>query len=363
MSVYQDQETETWRYDFQLSNRRYTGRGYSSQRKAKDAESDRRRELKAGSSEAFSSFGDLIAAWLEAGATTKSAHHVYQQMKQVEKAYGHLEKMRLRDITRAHLEPPLHKVRRRCKASTANAYRRDILAAFNWAEKLGAIVINPARNLPIFPEDEPSRQPVPTVDLKKLILAAEQPLAARLIFISQTACRWVECARLRWSEVHLGTERPFALLTSRKRRGGHAKKRPQPLTDTAVEVVEGMRGQSKEFVFPNSEGGMSKYTTDKAQLRTLCRKLKLPSYGFHQVRHWAGLVAAQSAANPKAIADLLGHSSTAATQRYMHWSAPEMWALAERLERELDLSMEQNGGAVGVIPMGSERKRAVLNGA
>lgn len=66
-------------------------------------------------------------------------------------------------------------------------------------------------------------------------------------------------------------------------------------------------------------------------------------YSFHQVRHWAGFVATGMGRSKKAVAQFLGQTDTGATERYMHSAQPELWEVAHRLEREVDLQEIANG--------------------
>jgi integrase len=175
--------------------------------------------------------------------------------------------------------------------------------------------------------------------LKALILAAELDMAALLTFLSQTAARIGEARSLRWTEVFLDREQPFAVLTTRKTSGGHAKKSPQPLTPTAVRAIESMRGRHKLWVFPGPRGRLLPQTAQK-RMAALCEHAGVPSYSFHQIRHWAGTVAMRGAKNRKAVSNFLRHESTAITDVYLHAIDAELWEIAERLEQEMGTEEE-----------------------
>lgn len=344
MTVYRDKRTGLWRWDFVRRGRRWTRKGYTSAAKARAAEYERRRDLDRGLTDAFSTFSQLTAAWLDMGAMTKQPKYLKDVSQRMDRAWRHLADLHPREITRGHIEPTLVRLAKTKKPETVNGYRRDICAILNYGVKLGAIPFNPARGIPLVPDDGIKRQPVPTAALKALILAADPDLQGRLIFCSQTGCRWIEMARLRWADVLIG-ERSVALLTTRKRRGGHVHRRPQPLTPLAVEVIEARRGAGHhEYVFAGPHG-MAQYVTDKLHLDKLCTRVGVGRWSWHQIRHWVGTQAARAGKNRRAIADLLGQQSVSATDRYIHAAASEVWEMAGELERALDLP-DMGGGGV-----------------
>lgn len=345
MTVYRVTATGLFRFDFTKGGRRYTRKGFKSAAKARRAEDKRREEVEAGLTDPFPTFAALVNAWLESGEATKTSHHLYQVRKQLDKAFSTLGKLRPKDITRAQVEPILNRlVRDGKKASTVNSYRKVIMSALNYGLAMGAIPYNPAKGIPRVPEPEPGIDPIPTADLRKLIVGAEPDFGAKLTFIAHTGCRWAESKRLAWrSDVHTDRVPPLVLLTTRKNRGGRIRKRPQILTPSALRAVEAMRGRDPVYVFPAPEGGASAYPTDYARLKTLCKRVGVKRYGFHQLRHWAGLVATQTGKSRKAVADYLGHTSVGATDRYMHALAAEVHEVAARIETELSVETEAEG--------------------
>lgn len=331
MSVYRDKATGLWRVDFWLGRRRWTRRGLPSRQSARDTETAMRREIRAGAMAPTRTFGELVNAWLTAGESTKTAWRLYTTRLELDRAFGHFAPLPAEGVTRAMIEPALQELARTRKASTVNSYRRTMHAVCNYGVAIGWLRHNPAHGIPKLPEDEERVEPIPTAHLHALVLGAPPRFAAKLTFIAQTGCRWVEMARLTWADVRLDTPTPIALLVSRKRRGGAAKARPQPLTAPAVAAIETMRGAHPVYVFVSERNTRAVYTTDFHRLANLCERLKLPHYSWHQLRHWAGLRATQMGKSRRAIADFLGHSETRTTERYMHALGAELLEIADHL--------------------------------
>jgi integrase len=340
MTVYRIKETGLWRYDFYVKGRRYTRKGFTSAAKARSGEHKRREEVTAGLTELFPTFTELVNAWLEAGEATKGARYLTGARQNLNRAFGHLARMRPRDITRGHVEPVLTRLARTRKPATVNAYRRDISAVMNFGVSMGAIPFNPVRAIRTIPDDDHRRPPIPTSALRDLIGASKPRFRALLIFCSQAGCRWVEAARLEWTDIATDEGgRPVAMLTTRKTRRGGVRRRPQPLTPLALEALDLVRGLDAKFVFARKRGGMRLHSADRMQLVRTCKRLKLPVYGWHQIRHWAGYVASRTGKNKRAIAELLGHSDTHSTERYMHATSNELWEMAGALEDALGVDV------------------------
>jgi integrase len=156
-----------------------------------------------------------------------------------------------------------------------------------------------------------------------------------LVFLSQTGARFIEAKRLTKVDLRRDGAEPFCLLRTKKRRGGHERVRPQPLTRLALDAIESTANLSPSYVFPDGHGAQLSYRAELKRLHSLCVRLELPLYSFHQVRHWAGGVATAMGKNKKAVATFLGHADTHPTERYLHYVERDMWEVARELEAEL----------------------------
>ena len=346
MTVCRDKRTGTYRYDFMLHSRRYTKRGFETKTAARDAAQDHKRLLKAGRTDPFQAFQEMVGAFLTSSQRTKSAAWCYQLEIKLNKAFPRLADLHPREITRGHIEPVLDRLARDGNtARSVNEYRKIINAVLNYGVGMGALATNPAASIPRVPESDAGVAAIPKLHLQQLILAAEPRLQALLVFLSQTGARFVGAARLRSSEVLLDAPRPACLLTTRKNRGATERKRLQPLTDLARHAIEPLLGASDELVFTGASGGALVYRTELGNLHRLCGRIGIPRYGFHQVRHWAGMVATSMGKSKKAVAQFLGQTDTGATERYMHAAEPELWAVAQQLEAELGVLPEAHAVA------------------
>ena len=335
-----------YRYDFTLMGRRYTKAGFAAKIEARDAEGVQRQLVRAGHLVAFSTFQTLVDAYLLASARHKTAEWVYQLTRKLNKGFGHLAPLPPAEITPAHVEVALQRIQQRGNGPrSVNEYRKIMSAVMKFAVDREAIRRNPVAVIERMPEPDEQVPPIPTPHLKTLVRKAEPAFAAYLLVLSQTAARYIEVARAEWTDVDPDAVPPVVYLTTRKRRRGDAKRIAQPLTPVALRAIESMRGQHPRWVFPGPRGDRAlSYRTALKRLHALCDACELPHYGFHQLRHWAGFVASQAGKNKKAVAKLLRHANTAATERYLHAIDPELWEIAVALEAAVTETQKEQQG-------------------
>lgn len=97
--------------------------------------------------------------------------------------------------------------------------------------------------------------------------------------------------------------------------------REVPLNDVTRrllgELVSVARGQDTEHVFTNPHTN-ARYTTVKTAWLTACQRAGIKDLRFHDLRHTFGTRAADAGVPLNAIRDVMGHKTTAMTERYAH---------------------------------------------
>jgi integrase len=97
--------------------------------------------------------------------------------------------------------------------------------------------------------------------------------------------------------------------------------REVPLNDVSRQLLTGLVGQARELgnghVFTNPQT-KARYTTVKTAWLTACRRAGLSGLRFHDLRHTFGTRAADAGVPLNAIRDVMGHKTTAMTERYAH---------------------------------------------
>lgn len=127
-----------------------------------------------------------------------------------------------------------------------------------------------------------------------------------------TGARHSEIAELTWKAVDLD-DRAISLYRPKVR-----NQSVLPMTDRVAAILKRRyddRGES-EHVFTAKDGGARNYCP--LALQTACKKAGIEGVTFHILRHTAASRLAQAGASLQDIAQLLGHTTIAMSQRYSH---------------------------------------------
>ena len=124
--------------------------------------------------------------------------------------------------------------------------------------------------------------------------------------------------------------------------GEHKNRKPLyfPINPYLQEILSGLRHNYPyaEYVFCKADG--TEYGDWKRSFNTACEIAGLKDVRFHDLRHTCGTLLNMLGTNQYTIRALMGHSTLAASKRYVH-TPPETVreasnALGDRLRRILD---------------------------
>jgi integrase len=165
------------------------------------------------------------------------------------------------------------------------------------------------------------------------------PIAAFRVAIF-TGARRGELENLKWSEVDLGGA---ALNLA----SGKAGPRRVVLNAPAVEVLSGLERRS-EWVFPKPEGsGPINLTATWYRVR---RRAGLEDVRLHDLRHSHASVGVSAGLGLPILAKILGHSSTAMTERYSHLADDPIREASELIAGRIAASLDGHKEAE-VVPL------------
>jgi integrase len=225
------------------------------------------------------------------------------------------------------------------------------------AERLGMIAANPLRHV-----RAPSAPPVPrrawTPEQARRFLAVAESGEDRTMWLLMLTCglRIGEILALAWGDCDLERGLLHVRRTMTTDRVGKAKigdttkggkPRTMPLAPSVVDALRAHRArvlalrlayadvwQDLDLVFPNGAGVPRNDRSTRERLRAMCVEADVPMLTPHGLRHTAASLLAEHA--PVAVArDVLGHSSLAITNQYVHASDQAKQAGAEALGRLL----------------------------
>lgn len=205
----------------------------------------------------------------------------------------------------------------------SNRSRKNLLAQWNWGQKVLDLPSNPVARLGRLPHTTANQYTPPEHDVLKVLAATTGQDRIIIELYLQTAARRAEIFNLKWDDVNL--ERRTVTLKTRKSRDGSWKPRTVAITQRMADSLKKIWDTRKFPDVPNvfvdlREGPHygQPYSVRRLMLKILCNKVKVKPFGFHALRRF---VATTLNDNPKIrtkfIQELLGHSSQSTTERYL----------------------------------------------
>jgi len=318
-----------WRYDFTMNRARYTATWFKTKREAKQAESDKRKEvLEPGKGTQIATdmnFLDLVNRRLDHVKAYNSNKHYddyrYLARKWIHR-WGHL---RCSQITCEMIEKYILK-RGRISPHVANKELRSLRSLFNFGKKRKLVGENPTDYLSFLPIEKRIRY-IPTPgDIDKVIAEADRETRDYLWALQETMARMSEINRLTWEDVNF--EEGYIVLYTRKKKGGHLSPRKIPMTQKLFEVLSRRHAEkdpSKPWVFwhtywssKTGEKVEGPYKDRKKIMKTLCRKASVKYFRFHPLRHSGASVMESNNVPISSIQRILGHENRKTTEIYLH---------------------------------------------
>lgn len=251
---------------------------------------------------------------------TERAHRS-QILRYWRRRYGHL---RLRDIDPDHVSRAAAELRASGRSgATSNRYVAALSAVLQSARRSwGWIDFNAAREIRRERESAGRVRYLSDEERSALLAAcaaSRNPRLAQLVTVAlYTGARQGELLNLRWEDVDL--ERRVATLWETK----NSENRTIPLPGPAVRALLDLGADREGLVF-----GLRVFPR-QAWYFALDRA-GLQSFRFHDLRHSAASMLAQSGASLLDIATILGHKTMAMVKRYSHLSPSHLSEVSDRM--------------------------------
>lgn len=138
------------------------------------------------------------------------------------------------------------------------------------------------------------------------------------MMVIHTLARIREINNLKWEDV----KEDHLTLWTRKAKNSVLTPRDIPLNEVIKEVIDKLPREG-EYVFmnpmPNRKTKQrTKYDYRDKFLSTLCKKAKVKTFAFHNLRHFGASLLANKGHGLKEIQELLGHARATTTDGYLH---------------------------------------------
>lgn len=304
------------------------------------------------------STGRFLTEWLEGSARTRlrgSTLHAYQHYTEKHLIPG-LGRYRLVDLAPEDVDRFLAaKLATGLSPQTVAHMRAVLRAALSWGVKRGRLVRNVAA-LSDAPRVEPKRlTPLTAEEARRLVEAARvDPWGALYVLALDTGLRQGELIGLRWQDLDLGS-RQLRVVQVRERVNGPARfgppksassRRTVTFTATtegllrehkgrqnATRLKSGKEWQDLDLVFTRALGKPVDPTAVSRRFHAFLESNRLPARRFHDLRHDSASFLMAEGEPLKAIAERLGHSSTALVLKtYGHLSSELQNQAAEKMD-------------------------------
>ncbi|MCW5867461.1 MAG: site-specific integrase [Candidatus Eremiobacteraeota bacterium] len=157
-----------------------------------------------------------------------------------------------------------------------------------------------------------------------------------------------------------GISVPVALGVAHIRTSKTGKGRSVPLNHKAAAIVQLWCSRNKEYVFgPDraNRAGAADWYADNVW-RPALEKLGFKDLHWHDLRHTFATRALKGGARPEQISKVLGHTSLAMTNRYMHFDQDLLWPAVMAAAGDIEGKRIQRPSVVSQFPpVAAPRKR------
>jgi integrase len=317
MGIWKDSTRKDWRYSFQYRGEIYAGGGHETRREAAAAREDRRKKIKSQKTQTGTAFSDIANQYLDE-AERRFAAQTYRYKRHV---YGcfikHAGNIPVESITEDHVSSYLSTL---TSNNLFNVHRKDLSALFTWAQKVKRIAIhNPCAAIDKMPHNAADKI-IPSEKEVLAIIAASAPGDDRDIILTciHTLGRIDEVLRLRWQDVNFDLR--SVTLWTRKRKGGEFEADTLPLNEALYSVLYARWKARKQdlWIFYN-EKRETRYMHRPKMMRGICKRARVPFYGFHALRHFmATMLSDKAKVSTPVVSALLRHKNIRTTEIYLH---------------------------------------------
>lgn len=251
-----------------------------------------------------------------------------------------LDAIETRQIEELHLE-----IRQELSPATANRYLALIRRMFNLAVRWGYISQSPAQSIKSFKENNQKTDWLSAEQVAALLKACadyENPYVGALFpFLLFTGARVGEALAAQWKNVDL--ERAMWLIPEAKSGNG----RYVPLSPQAVEQLRAIPRQlDSQFVFCGHKHGRPLVNVSKPWGR-IKKGANLPEhFRVHDLRHTFASWGASKGIDLYHLQSLLGHSSSAMTQRYSHLAESGIKASVNHIGDHITTASKEHAGLI-----------------
>jgi len=235
----------------------------------------------------------------------------------LEPAIGHLPLDRITLQTAQRLHRDMVEVHGLSPAS-ADHLAKLLKQSTRYAIRIDLIASSSVPKIQLYNVDNRQERLMTDEELQRLMAALEKKpdsTAYHVVkFLLFTGARVNEALHARWVDIDREHRTWVILATNSKSK----RRRSVPLNDSALEVLDRLKGNSV-WLFTSSRGGGRMVTINKVWQR-LRKEAGLTHVRLHDLRHYHASALVNSGRTLYEVQQILGHSDPSVTQRYSHLS-------------------------------------------
>lgn len=344
-----------WHYDFMIDSARYRGAIKTARTKAQAEQAELQIKLKVhegtyGRPKGSITMRDFVETryvpWAKANKRSWKI-----DMSRIKPILAFFGSKRLGEISPFLIEkfkierkntPVVSKTK--VKARSVGAVNRELRLVsriFKLAIANHEVAENPCQKVGIFKgEQGRTRYLLPDEEerLMAVLNGERSHLRDMVILVINTGLRIGEVLNL--EPEHIDLHRDVVYIKGTK----NDEDREVPLNDVSrgllIKLLASCQGEGYEYLFTNPVT-KTRYTTIKTAWNTACRKAGISGLRFHDLRHTFGTRAADAGIPLNAIRDVMGHKSTAMTERYAHATDEGKRRAVEAVQKAIVTNLSQ----------------------
>ena len=226
------------------------------------------------------------------------------------------------EILPSHIQSYLLDQAKTRSNNCANRDRKNLLAMWNWGQKILDLSLNPVAKIDRFPHDRKVQYVPSENDILRLLAIADRKERAFLDCYLCTGARRSEIFKLKWEDINF--EKREIRLWTRKTKDGSMEGELLPMTNQLHEALwwcwQNRLFKESPFVWVCEDGPHAgkPFNYRRRFLRGLCKRAGIRSFGFHSLRRYVASVLADThKVSAKTIQRILRHKSLQTTERYI----------------------------------------------
>lgn len=222
----------------------------------------------------------------------------------------------LGDVSRFHIESFLAQLKRDGKSpARINRHLTAIKTMLNKNLEWDNLSKNNAKGIRMFKEVGRTRY-LEIQEIRALIKACSPRLKPLVLMAVLTGLRQGDIFRLRWSDMSF--ESRTMSITQRKTNHSLVLQMSEAVADVLRKIP---KSADSPYIFNDNGGCLEKDSWVRSSFKNACKKAGITDFQFRDLRRTFGTLQCRLGQNVKTVSELMGHTSTRMTERYIQISS------------------------------------------